>query len=1812
MRRTRILLPLLPWLAVVLLSARPGASEEAAPAWAAPPLENAVSVRDTRSGELVALDAMLDRLATADVVFFGETHTDETTHRLELAVYEGLLQRKPGQVVLALEMFERDVQQVLDDYVAGRIDEQQFLAQSRPWQNYATAYRPLIELARRRQAVVIASNFPRPLLAQVSMQGADALKNLKPEQAGHVPREVHPNTTEYWRRVDNTTRAHQGMMRDSGAAPEARLYSTQSLWDNAMGEACADALDKYPHCTVLHINGGFHSAYHDGTVHQLKLRKPTASVLTVSAAPASNPASAQLASPPVADYVAFVEAIATDRDEGMYSVYGLQQIKYRLHVPTHATPEQRVPLLIFLVDDGLTADDGLDLWKERLGDEAALAVLEAPYRETQADFSVGGRWFWPDSFAGDVSGVAGAVELIWAYVLRYFPVDPARVCVAGEGTGATVAASTALLTNHMELTAIAVAPRQYAKVKDFPLPDPAEGATPARRRDLRVIGDEATATWWADELNQYQQAHINGQTIARASDPWELDRQEEQAIREALRMEALPAPQDAPRRFILVPHDLPRARQWARLHALRLTERGDQRVAAVDQPPNMPDATPIATTLEAEQFAAEGTLPRCPGPFGGTTVVVLPSDTNAARLTSWRAMEENNPFGKNSRFYRVRIALSEGEGNLHDVLVKLQSENRKNILVVPAVFYADPHWIEALRSSVRDLENQMTLQWLPGLGGQPLLLGGESSAGGSLPVKHVLHVTLAPDSHHIHVRDNVQLPASLREAGAEFTLSNKLTISASEPAVERVADEAETGLTRYRLGSAPVDGLLTLEYEGAVDHGLSDEREQYTRGFRQTRGIVGKDGVYLDGDSGWVARFNDDLIRFTMDVRLPDQWHVISQGQGTSRDDEGIAHWDSQGLAECIYVVGGPLLRYQDAAGAVDALVYLRAQDDVLARKYLDATAQYLEMYRQLIGPYPYGKFALVENFWETGYGMPSFTLLGSQVIRFPFILHSSYPHEILHNWWGNSVLVDYDTGNWCEGLTAYLADHLVQEQRGLGHEYRRSTLQKYRDYVREGRDFPLIEFRQRHSAATEAVGYGKALMLYHMLRRQIGDDAFRAGLARLYQQRDERASFADVQRAFEEAASTDLRGFFEQWTTRTGAPVLRVENVECRKTESGFTVSGVIQQAQQSDPYTLQVPVTVLTAKGSHTSVVDSAAREQAFSVAVEALPTSLYLDPLYDLFRVLDPRETPASIGQIFGEPRIVAVLPAAADEARRAQYQALVQAWISDAHQIDVVLDSDLPGLPESRCVWILGRENRFAADLLEPSPGETVHIDGETLHLAADAVPLANHSFVVVRRHPEVADKAVGLIVVDPPAAFDGLARKLPHYGKYSYLAFEGSEPANTVKGQWSASGSPLIVDLRADRSSSLPPLEIEKRGALAELPPVFSADKLARHVDWLAAPEREGRGLGSNGLQQSAEYIARQFAEIGLQPGGDDGTWFQTLTVAQGPQGAPVPAVNVIGILRGNRAEWASESIVVGAHFDHLGFGWPDVRDAFRGQVHPGADDNASGVAVLLELARTLAAESDNGRNLVFAAFSAEECGRWGSRHYVEHPTFPAAGVRGMVNLDTVGRLGNGKIAVHACGTAREWQHVFLGCGYVTGIPNQIVMGGGEGSDQQSFIEQGIPAVQIFTGGHPDYHSPSDTPDKVDSAGLVKVATFVKEAVEYLTDTANPLSSQISGPASGAAPPPSGPVTGRPVSFGIMPDIGYAGPGAKAAAITPDSPAAQAGLQPSDIILQLDDQPVADTKAFSNLLRTLKPDQTVTVQIQRGEERLTVKVVVVKR
>jgi len=876
-------------------------------------------------------------------------------------------------------------------------------------------------------------------------------------------------------------------------------------------------------------------------------------------------------------------------------------------------------------------------------------------------------------------------------------------------------------------------------------------------------------------------------------------------------------------------------------------------------------------------------------------------------------------------------------------------------------------------------------------------------------------------------------------------------------------------------------------------------------------------------------------------------------------------------------------------------------------------------MYRTLIGPYPYTKFALVENFWETGYGMPSFTLLGPEVIRFPFILHSSFPHEILHNWWGNSVFVDYASGNWAEGLTAYLADHLVQEQRGTADQYRRSALQKYRSYVKDGRDFALTEFRSRESAATEAVGYGKTLMAFHMLRRQLGDDWFRGMLADLYRtHRGRRASFSDVRRVAEKQEGSSLARFFDDWIGRAGAPALAVDSASLRVRSGGdgFVITGRIEQTQPGPPYRLSVPIVVQTDKDVERSDLVLDAPSATFEIETVNRPRVLHVDPYFDLFRRLDPRETPPSIGQIFGEPQIVAFLPSGETPERLAAYRQLLETWQTPSHRIDIRLDSEPGSLPPSTSMWLLGRNNRMAREWLGNTDNRPAGLDrnDDTLVLDGQSLPFAGHTAVVVGRHPGDVEKAIGWIAIDPPAALPGLGRKLPHYGKYSYVGFEGDEPANVLSGQWQDADSPLRVDLRPpdDRTGRLPALPPDPARPLATLPLVFSQTTMMETVTTLAAAGMEGRGIGTTGLEQAADWIAERFKSYGLTPGGDRNTYFQRFTIPQGPGGAPQEAINIVGYLPGTRADWAGQSAVVSAHYDHLGRGWPDVHAGDAGRVHPGADDNASGVAVLLELARVMASGEKPMRTLVFVAFSGEEAGLRGSRHFVDHPPFPLDRIIGVVNLDTVGRLFDQRVSVLGTGTATEWQHIFRGAGFVTGIEGRNVAESLESSDQVPFVERGVPAVQVFTGAHGDYHRPGDTPDRIDGAGLVKVAAFVKEVVAYLAERPEALTVTITNRPTAPPSAPTGTQAGRRVSFGTVPDFGFPGPGVRVEGVVEGSPAASAGVRAGDVVLAIDGKPVPDLQGYAAALRELTPGQTISVDLQRGDERLTIRVVVVAR
>ena len=1099
-------------------------------------------------------------------------------------------------------------------------------------------------------------------------------------------------------------------------------------------------------------------------------------------------------------------------------------------------------------------------------------------------------------------------------------------------------------------------------------------------------------------------------------------------------------------------------------------------------------------------------------------------------------------------------------------------------------------------------------------------------------VYHGLSVEIFPAKKAITVTDTLHLPQELLSPKLAFSLHSGLHVECLTPNVtltmsghklpvndvgmdlESPSTDSDIRQNQYLLSSEkPLPGKIILAFRGVIHHSIQQLSEEYQRSFSVTPGIIDSQGVYLAGSSLWIPQIDNTLLNFKLKITLPGEWDALSQGKVLFKQTQGNKRqviWKCTQPMEEAFLIAGAFHTYQQRVGKVDIFAWLRSPDAALAQKYLDVTGQYLEMYQQLIGPYPFSKFALVENFWETGYGMPSFTLLGPQVIRFPFILHSSYPHELLHNWWGNSAYVDFQSGNWCEGATVYMADHLIAEQRGQGDDYRRTTLQKFTDYVNLSNDFPLTEFLSRTDAASEAIGYGKAMMLWEMLRTELGDSLFVKAFQDFYQNNQYRkASYADLQNSFEKVSGRDFAKFFAQWTQRTGAPELHLNKVKSRKKGSAHKLTLKLAQTQKEAPFELLIPVAFYFENRVEIKTVQMDKRKQKFVFTFQDKPIKVVVDPQFQVFRKLHSSETPATLSTIFGAEKALIILP---DElSQEDPHQILANTWSENSTKnIEVKKASALDKLPSDRSVWLFGDINPFLKEIEKLWDEYGVNLESQRIILEKAEFPIENHSFVVAMRHPLNPKQVFVWLRAANSDAAKGLARKLPHYGKYSYLVFDGDEPTNVAKGQWPSIHSPLQKLLSAEKIADN--VQLPNRPALGQLPILFSAERMMEDINFLAAPECEGRGLGSQGIERASDYIAQQFEKAGLLPAADDGSFFQSWRDIINAQGDSGVVKNVIALLPGSNPQLKDEALVICAHYDHLGYGWPDVRAGNEGKMHLGADDNASGVAVILELARVLKSSFTPERSILFVAFTAEENQLSGSRHFVSHyKRFPKEKLYAALNIDSVGRLKDGKFLILNASSAKEWPFIFMGIGYTTGVQTQIVTQQLDASDQVAFIEAGIPAVQIFSGIHEDYHRPTDTPDKIDAAGLAKAATLSREALVYLAAERKEALT-MTGQAKPAHPANSKSTSERKVSTGLMPDFTYDGEGVKIQAVSQDSPAEKAELQPGDILIEINGQSITDLRDYSNQLKTQQSGDIVKFKILRGETMLFVELTLSSR
>ena len=579
---------------------------------------------------------------------------------------------------------------------------------------------------------------------------------------------------------------------------------------------------------------------------------------------------------------------------------------------------------------------------------------------------------------------------------------------------------------------------------------------------------------------------------------------------------------------------------------------------------------------------------------------------------------------------------------------------------------------------------------------------------------------------------------------------------------------ARDDLSVWPLGASQRARKVEVRWHGTLDplDATLDHRQTLTAAAP----VSGAEGTFLPAAAMWYPQLSGMLAPYRVALDLPAGQRGLVPGRlldESESDGRYRARFEFVQPAEGIDLMAGPYRidgrSVRTAAGSSVALrTYFHARIADLAQGYLDAVKDYLDLYESWIGPYPYTEFSIVSSPTPTGFGMPTLTYLGVDVLRLPFIRATSLGHEILHNWWGNGVYPDYARGNWSEGLTTFMADYAYKERESEAAA-RTLRLEWLRDFaaVPPGQDRPLAEFTSRTHGTSQIVGYHKAAMLFVMLRDLIGRDAFDRGVREFWRRyRFRTASWADLRKSFEAASGRDLGAFFAQWLDRTGAPSLRIAHAEADEGAGGYRVR--VALAQERPAYRLRVPVAVRSAGGQALHNFDVERDAASFTFASAGKPVELALDPDLRLFRRLGPGEAPPILRQIMLDPATVTVLPGTpgpAVDAARALAEKLQD------HPLNVHAGPErVSGVP----LLVIGLSGEVDEWLASRFLGRKPDV-------------LAGKGSAVVWTDTIRQGKTLAVVSARDADALTALLRPLPHYGRQSYLVFDG--PKMIESGVW---------------------------------------------------------------------------------------------------------------------------------------------------------------------------------------------------------------------------------------------------------------------------------------------------------------------------------------------------------------------------------------------------------------------------------------------
>lgn len=372
------------------------------------------------------------------------------------------------------------------------------------------------------------------------------------------------------------------------------------------------------------------------------------------------------------------------------------------------------------------------------------------------------------------------------------------------------------------------------------------------------------------------------------------------------------------------------------------------------------------------------------------------------------------------------------------------------------------------------------------------------------------------------------------------------------------------------------------------------------------------------------------------------------------------------------------------------------------------------------------------------------------------------------------------------------------------------------------------------------------------------------------------------------------------------------------------------------------------------------------------------------------------------------------------------------------------------------------------------------------------------------------------------------------------------------------------------------------------------------VFFLASDSLRGRATGSAEEMKAAEYLMERMKDLHLNPAGDSGKFFQTFSftpkkdphqvVTYGRGDSTITGTNVIGFLDNK----AAHTIIIGAHYDHLGMGGEGSLFREGVAIHNGADDNASGVAVLLQVADSLQKKGPKSNNYLFMAFSGEEIGLLGSNYFAKNPTIDLSDVTYMINMDMVGRLREDKtLSISGTGTAPIWNQVLNATN--PGFKLVLKESGVGPSDHTSFYLQDIPVLHFFTGQHEDYHKPTDDAEKLNYEGMQQIVGYIMAVISELDDDPKLAFKKTKNESEE--------VPRFKVALGVVPDYLFDGQGMRIDGVSEEKPAQKAGLMKGDIVVQLGDSTVVDMMSYMRALSAFEKGNMTKVVVDRDGKKI---------